>query len=204
MLCRANSYLLYCLFAPLSFFFQTVVAYRSKDPVTIMKDWGTNIGKKNCIIIFSGEDDVYLCDEEVFKATYEKIEPGAALGDEGLGATTAGKQTNKDILTPSTGEQFSDHHEYRKVRQTTYERRALTNTWCYALWSNAFSLCLYPSRQTGTVLARCMEDAFSVKTNGGTEHGMSGDYLVQNEGDGQLDQWSVERGVFEQLYERWD
>jgi hypothetical protein len=56
-------------------------------------------------------------------------------------------------------------------------------------------------RKVGTVLARLMEEGFSVKTEGGNEHGMSGDYLVQGEGG---DQWSIEAKTFLELYERWD
>lgn len=55
-------------------------------------------------------------------------------------------------------------------------------------------------RKTGTILATCMEEAFAVKTSGGSiEHGMAGDYLVQNDLG---DQWSVEARSFLDLYER--
>lgn len=151
---------------------KTVFAYRSKDPVTILKDWGTNLGKRGCVIIFSGEDDVYLCDEEVFDATYERLDYGEEDAAEPAPALTPGGGTatdsrpNTGSLRPSDPSPSDDHrHEYRK---------------------------------TGTVLARCMSEAFSLKTNGGTEHGMAGDYLVQNEGD----QWSIDAKTFVELYER--
>jgi serine/threonine protein kinase len=114
----------------------TVHAYRSKDPVTILKDWGRNVGKVGHFVIFSGEDDVYLCDPDIFSTSYESV----------------GSPEN---------------HEYRK---------------------------------TGTVLARCMKEAFAIKTASlSVEHGMAGDYLVQNDNG---DQWSVEQKTFERLYER--
>ena len=55
-------------------------------------------------------------------------------------------------------------------------------------------------KTAGTVLARCMEEAFSGQTNGGPEHGMAGDYLVQNDAG---DQCSIEARTFLKLYERW-
>ena len=51
----------------------TVYAYRSKDPVTVHKDWGVNIGKRGDIVIFSGEDDVYVADRDTFQSSYEKV-----------------------------------------------------------------------------------------------------------------------------------
>ena len=121
----------------------------------------------------------------MFKATYEKIEPGLAITDGPVGATgvsesktatgveTAGKAGGRsNLLSPSDPGNENDHHEYRK---------------------------------TDTVLARLMEDAFSVKTNGGTEHGMAGDYLVQTDTDrDDADQWSIEAKTFLELYERVD
>jgi hypothetical protein len=156
-----------------------VFAYRSKDPVTILKDWGTNLGKRNCIIIFSGEDDVYLCDEDVFKATYERLDSGEEVESDDLGGGGGGGEERKDggrpaiqLTAPSSAlaDPMHGHHEWRK---------------------------------TGTVLARCMEEAFSIKTAGGTEHGMAGDYLVQND-QGSEEQWSVEAQTFLEMYERWD
>lgn len=50
---------------------QTVFAYRSKDPVTIVKIWGKSVGLAGSFVLDGGEDDVYLLQEEVFHATYE-------------------------------------------------------------------------------------------------------------------------------------
>jgi len=47
----------------------TIWAYRSKDPVTILKDWGKNSGKAGCFVCLSGDDDVYLCAEDVFASS---------------------------------------------------------------------------------------------------------------------------------------
>ena len=59
---------------------QTIYAYRSKDPVTVLKDWvrinqspyhvlklktrcqGKNVGRANCMVIVSDHDDVYTMD----------------------------------------------------------------------------------------------------------------------------------------------
>jgi hypothetical protein len=38
-------------------------AYRSKDPVTVLKDWGKNVGKAGSMVIVGGDDDVYTCEQ---------------------------------------------------------------------------------------------------------------------------------------------
>eukprot|EP01006_Ploeotia_vitrea_P022552 TRINITY_DN54962_c0_g1_i1.p1 TRINITY_DN54962_c0_g1~~TRINITY_DN54962_c0_g1_i1.p1 ORF type:complete len:777 (+),score=416.56 TRINITY_DN54962_c0_g1_i1:39-2333(+) len=53
---------------------RTVFAYKSKDPVTIMKDWGKSQAPGGSYVILSGDDDVYLCTEDVFKQTYEPVQ----------------------------------------------------------------------------------------------------------------------------------
>jgi hypothetical protein len=40
---------------------QTVFAYRSKDPVTILKDWGKSRGGPGAYVILGSNDDVYTC-----------------------------------------------------------------------------------------------------------------------------------------------
>jgi hypothetical protein len=112
-----------------------VYAYRSKDALTVLKDWGQSVGKVGCIVIFSDQDDIYCMSESEFKSNYEPI-------------------SNQENC-----------HEYRKI---------------------------------GCVYAKCMEDSFAVKTiQGNVEHGLAGDYLVQNE---QKEQWSIEAQAFHSLY----
>ena len=81
----------------------TIFAYKSKDPISILKDWGKNCGEKNCYIIHTppdkdisendnqtisehdhddkktseddhGGDDIYVINEDEFLETYEQIE----------------------------------------------------------------------------------------------------------------------------------
>lgn len=41
-------------------------AYRSKDPVTVLKDWGKNVGKAGSMVIVGGDDDVYTCEQVTY------------------------------------------------------------------------------------------------------------------------------------------
>lgn len=57
-------------------------------------------------------------------------------------------------------------------------------------------------RKTGSILARQMDQSFTLKTQGTQlEHGKVGDYLVQNESG---DQYIIAAQVFESTYERVD
>ena len=208
------------------FLTQTVFAYRSKDAVTILKDWGTNVGKRNCIIIFSGEDDVYLCDEDVFKATYEKLdsgegdedgpallEGGAAASASAIIAAAAAATNNSNKMTvvetkeTALGPASPSHGNGSLIVVSASASASSAAAEAAAAAAAAGLVPVDPMhgthewRKTGTVLARCMEEAFSVRTDGGSEHGMAGDYLVQN---AQGDQWSIEAKTFLELYERWD
>jgi hypothetical protein len=117
----------------------------------------------------------------VFQATYEKIEPGLAITDGPVGATAASESKT------ATGAETAGRSNLLSPSDPGNENDH------------------HEYRKTGTVLARLMEDAFSVKTNGGTEHGMAGDYLVQTDTDrDDADQWSVEAKTFLELYERVD
>jgi len=190
---------------------RTVFAYRSKDPVTILKDWGTNLGKKNCVVLFSGEDDVYLCDEDVFKATYEPVEGGedeshqlegwppaiaaAAAAAGGTGDTPGGPASPSG----AGGAGVSAFSASASAASGSSAGGGSVSPSGSTAPPVDFLSRRHEWRKTGTVLARCMEEAFSVQTAGGSEHGMAGDYLVQNE---QGDQWSVEARTFLELYER--
>jgi hypothetical protein len=50
---------------------QTVLAFRSKDPMTVYKQWGKNVGGADSMLIYGGEGDVYMMDCQVFERTYE-------------------------------------------------------------------------------------------------------------------------------------
>jgi len=49
----------------------------------------------------------------------------------------------------------------------------------------------------GYVVARQMDEPFSIKSSGGVEHGVAGDYLLAND---MGDQWSVDASTFNELY----
>jgi len=52
----------------------TVYAFQTKDACSVEKEWGKQSGKDNCWIICNpSEDDLYLCDQEVFVRNYEKL-----------------------------------------------------------------------------------------------------------------------------------
>jgi len=51
----------------------TVFAYRTADPITIIKDWGKSVGNAGDYIVHSPGDDVYVVDSELFKRTYEPV-----------------------------------------------------------------------------------------------------------------------------------
>eukprot|EP00455_Lapot_gusevi_P024519 TRINITY_DN2555_c0_g2_i1.p2 TRINITY_DN2555_c0_g2~~TRINITY_DN2555_c0_g2_i1.p2 ORF type:complete len:281 (+),score=98.96 TRINITY_DN2555_c0_g2_i1:188-1030(+) len=54
---------------------KTILAFRSKDPVTIVKYWGKSYCKPNAWVIVSDNDDIYCCDDDVFMRTYEPVGP---------------------------------------------------------------------------------------------------------------------------------
>eukprot|EP00471_Norrisiella_sphaerica_P002510 CAMPEP_0184484532 /NCGR_PEP_ID=MMETSP0113_2-20130426/6237_1 /TAXON_ID=91329 /ORGANISM="Norrisiella sphaerica, Strain BC52" /LENGTH=779 /DNA_ID=CAMNT_0026865553 /DNA_START=165 /DNA_END=2504 /DNA_ORIENTATION=+ len=52
----------------------TVYAFQTKDSCSVEKEWGKQSGKEGCWIICNpSEDDLYLCDEEVFYRNYKKM-----------------------------------------------------------------------------------------------------------------------------------
>lgn len=56
---------------------KTVHAYRSKDPVTVLKDWGKSASGPGAYIVLGGDDDVYTLDEQTFHTTYEPVAGGS-------------------------------------------------------------------------------------------------------------------------------
>ena len=125
----------------------TVHAYRSKDPVTVQKDWGLNVGKRGHYVIFSGDDDVYTCDPDIFHSSYERVQSDAEA--RAAAAAAAQQRARSGSMQGVAVDEMFVSHEYRK---------------------------------TGQILARCMREAFAIRVTEGTvEHGMAGDYLVQND-----------------------
>ena len=51
----------------------TIFAYRTADPVTVLKDWGRNQGRAGSYVVCGKDDDVYAVDADIFKRTYEPI-----------------------------------------------------------------------------------------------------------------------------------
>lgn len=52
----------------------TVFAFKSADAVQVEKEWGKLSGDKGCWIICNAEeDDLYLCDEDVFERNYAQL-----------------------------------------------------------------------------------------------------------------------------------
>mmetsp|Transcript_37103 Transcript_37103/g.72883 ORF Transcript_37103/g.72883 Transcript_37103/m.72883 type:complete len:793 (+) Transcript_37103:39-2417(+) len=51
----------------------TVFAFRSKDPVTVSKSWGTGEGKPGDYVVVGQGEDVYTCDYAIFKKTYAAL-----------------------------------------------------------------------------------------------------------------------------------
>lgn len=50
-----------------------VTAFKSRDPITVLKAWGKNVGKAGAYIICGDAKDVYICEPEVFEQTYEQV-----------------------------------------------------------------------------------------------------------------------------------
>ena len=51
----------------------TIIAYQSQDPITIVKAWGKSKGRANAYVVLGANNDVYCLDEEIFTHTYEPV-----------------------------------------------------------------------------------------------------------------------------------
>lgn len=208
---------------------KTIFAYRSKDAVKIYKDWGVSSGGKGTMIIFSGDDDVYLCDPDTFSTTYEPVRPTVLLSPRhGSGDRKEDdSKTGFSKTTPrTTTRPLHENKTLSHPASDAAEAEAVLQDANGGL--NSVDESYHEWRKIGTIIAGMMEEAFTIRVNkkprkageatsqptldkngvvGGddddcsVEYGLANDYLVENE---QGEQWVIDQKTFQELYERAD
>eukprot|EP00472_Partenskyella_glossopodia_P005196 CAMPEP_0197541388 /NCGR_PEP_ID=MMETSP1318-20131121/67131_1 /TAXON_ID=552666 /ORGANISM="Partenskyella glossopodia, Strain RCC365" /LENGTH=652 /DNA_ID=CAMNT_0043100557 /DNA_START=962 /DNA_END=2920 /DNA_ORIENTATION=+ len=89
-----------------------VFAFQTADPCQVEKEWGKQRGKEGCWIICNpSEDDLYLCDEDVFKKTYQKV-PGKKNQFRKVGEVLARLMEKPFALKTSDGVQYGLAGDY--------------------------------------------------------------------------------------------
>jgi serine/threonine protein kinase len=89
-----------------------VIAFRSKDRVSVRKSWGLGEGKKGDYVIIGPGDDVYTCDADVFRQTYERV-PGGEVNAYRKTQRIFARRCSKDcLITTHEGLEYAHKGDY--------------------------------------------------------------------------------------------
>eukprot|EP00455_Lapot_gusevi_P055727 TRINITY_DN9101_c0_g2_i1.p1 TRINITY_DN9101_c0_g2~~TRINITY_DN9101_c0_g2_i1.p1 ORF type:complete len:218 (-),score=86.10 TRINITY_DN9101_c0_g2_i1:67-720(-) len=88
-----------------------VYAFRSSDPVTVFKSWGTGESKPGDWVIVGPGDDVYTCDAKIFMSTY-RPEPNKPFVYRKIGKIWARKMEHAFLVETLEGMEHGEANDY--------------------------------------------------------------------------------------------